>query len=196
MAFIPAIGSAILGGTAAAAVGTVGTAIVGGLAVGGAVVGVSNTVKSINAAKASAGAAQAAAQTQVKLQQAQASAARRSAIRRNIVARSRMRAQAAAAGAGTSSAFFGGSSSLSSQLGTNLGQSSFFSGLGARYTSLTGEAAYQSSRSAMFGSIASLGFGVMRNAGTLGSYAMGAQDAYLDSVYGPMQGPQLPPYAQ
>ena len=189
MAFIPAIGTAILGAGASAAAATV----VGGLAVAGATAGIVGTVKSINAAKASAGAAQAAAQTQVKLQQAQASAARRSAIRRNIVARSRMRAQAAAAGAGTSSAFFGGSSSLSSQLGTNLGQSSFFSGLGARYTSLTGEAAYQSSRSAMFGSIASLGFGVMRNAGTLGGYLEGP---ILDATYGPMQGPQLPPYAQ
>lgn len=144
-----------------AAIGS-GSAVAGAVIVGTTAVSTYAAVESIKTSKKSAAAAQQAAQTQVKLQTAQANAARRSAIRRSIVQRSQLRAQAEAAGVTNSSAFFGGTASLGSQLGTNIGQSTYFSGLGARYTSLTGEAAYQQSRSNMFGAVSSLGFGFAR----------------------------------
>jgi len=159
MAFIPAVGSAILGGgAAAAAAGTVGTAIVGGLAVGGAAVGIANTVKSVKATKAAAQATQQAAQTQVRIQQQQVAQQRRQSIRRSIIARSQLRQRAQAAGLGGSSAVGGGIGSISSQLGTNLGFGSMMSGLSGAYTALTGRANYLQSQSQMFGTIAGLGF--------------------------------------
>jgi len=163
MAFIPAVGAAILGGgAAAAAAGTLGTAIVGGLAVGGAVAGVAGTVKSVQSAKRSAQAAQQAAQTQVRIQQQQVAQQRRQSIRRSIIARSQMRQRAQAAGLGGSSAVAGGVGSVSSQLGTNLGVGSMLSVLGQQYTSLTGQANFLSSQSQMFGTIAGLGFSAVR----------------------------------
>ena len=170
MAFIPAVGSAILGSAAAAAVGGVGTAVVGGLAVGGAVAGVAGTVKSIESAKRSSQAAQQAAQTQVRIQQQQVATQRRQSIRRSIIARSQLRQRAQAAGLGGSSAVGGGIGSLSSQLGTNLGFGSMMSGLSGQYTSLTGQANYLQSQSQMFGQIAGMGFGLMNRAGQVGGF--------------------------
>lgn len=161
MAFIPAIGAAVLGsaGATTLAASTVASAVVGATIVGGTVAGVAGTVKSVQAAKASASAAQQAAQTQVRVQQQQVAQQRRQAIRRSIIARSQLRSRAQAAGLRGSSAAAGGISSLSSQLGTNFGFGSMMSGLGQTYTALTGQANYFGSQSKMFSTIAGLGFG-------------------------------------
>lgn len=159
MAFVPAIGTAILG---AASAGTVAATVVGATVVGGTAVGIANTVKSVNAAKKSAAATQQAAQTQVRIQQQQVAQQRRQSIRRSIIARSQLRSRAQAAGIRGSSAAAGGIGSISSQLGTNLGFGSMMSGLSGAYTALTGRANYLSSQSQMFGGIASLGFSAAR----------------------------------
>ena len=156
MAFVPAIGTAILGAGASAAAATV----VGATVVAGTAVGVANTVKSVKAARSSAQAARQAAQTQVRMQQQQVAQQRRQSIRRSLIARSQLRSRAQAAGLAQSSAIGGGIGSISSQLGTNLGFGSMMSGLGQTYTALTGRANYLSSQSRMFGTIANLGFGV------------------------------------
>ena len=164
MAFVPAIGSAVLGtvGASTLAASTVASAVVGTAVVGAGVAGVASTVKSVKAAKSSAQAAQQAAQTQVRIQQQQVAQQRRQSIRRSIIARSQLRSRAQAAGLQGSSAVAGGLGSISSQLGTNLGFGGMLSGLGQRYTSLTGQANYLSSQSQMFGSMANLGFSVFQ----------------------------------
>lgn len=183
MAFIPAIGTAVLGsvGATTLAASTVASAVVGTAVVGAGVAGVANTVKSVKAAKSSAQAAQQAAQTQVRIQQQQVAQQRRQSIRRAIIARSQMRSRAQAAGLQGSSAAAGGISSLSSQLGTNLGFGGMLSGLGQAYTSLTGRANYLSSQSQMFGSIANLGFNIFQ-----GGMGMAGQGGFqLGDFFGP-----------
>lgn len=100
----------------------------------------------------------AAANTQIQMQQQQAARERRSAIRANLVRRAQLRAQAVAAGVETSSGALGGQTSLSSQLGANLGFGSMMSGLSQEYTQLTAQAADYSARSQMGSAIGSLGF--------------------------------------
>lgn len=153
MALFTAIGT-----TLGVAIGTgAAAATLGGLAVVGAGAAAYGTARSISATKRAARATQAAAQTQVTMQRQQVARQRRQSIRANIIRRAQARAQAQAAGVETSSGFLGGRGSAISQLGTNLGYGSMMSGLGQQYTSLTGEASFQTSQAQMFGSIANLG---------------------------------------
>ena len=126
--------------------------------VASAAVGTAATVYSVNQSKKAASAQRAAADRQVQMQQQQVARERRSAIRANIVRRAQLRSQAEAAGAATSSGFFGGQTGLSSQLGANLGFGSMMSGLSQQYTQLTAQAADYSARSQMGSAIGSLGF--------------------------------------
>lgn len=135
-------------------------AVTGALSAGAAIAAgaaVYGTAASVSASRKAARASQAAAQTQVTMQRQQVARQRRQSIRANIIRRSRARAQAQAAGVETSSGFLGGRGSAISQLGTNLGFGSMMSGLGQQYTSLTGEASFQTGQAQMFGSIAGLG---------------------------------------
>ena len=154
----------------ALALGTFGTALTGTalLATGsaiyagaGALYGIDQSIKSSKAAGAAARSARSASEIQIKQQKENAKQARRSAVRSSIIARSQGTTAAEAGGTLTSSGFQGGISSLSSQLGTNLGFGSMMSGLGENYTAMSGLAAQQSAESAMFGAKANLGFKVM-----------------------------------
>lgn len=103
---------------------------------------------------------QEAVQTQIRQQEQQVARQRRSAVRQSIVARSRARAQAAAQQQLSGSGYLGGMSSLTSQLGANLGYGSMMSGLSTQYTALTGQAAYLQGRAQMFSMESQLGFQV------------------------------------
>jgi len=109
----------------------------------------------------------AAAGKQIEMQQQQAARERRSAIRANIIRRAQLQAQAQAAGVETSSGVLGGLTSLSSQLGANLGFGSMMSGLSQQYTGLTAQAADYSARSQMGSAIAGFAFqGAQATVGT------------------------------
>ena len=141
-----------LGGIALAATGT---------AIYAGAYGIDQTIKSSKKAGAAARSARSASEIQIKQQKENAKQARRSAVRSSIIARSQGTVGAQASGAQSSSGFLGGMSSLSSQLGSNLGFGSMMSGLGENYTAMSGLAAQQSAESAMFGAKANLGFKVM-----------------------------------
>jgi hypothetical protein len=143
MAVFTAIGTAV-GATLLGSAALAGAAIVGG----GAAIGYS-----INRADKAASAQRSAAATQQRMQQQQATRQRRSAIRSSLVRRQQMLSQARALGAEGSSAIGGGISSLSSQLGANLGFGSMMSGLGQQYSSLTQQAADFTGQSQLFGQI-------------------------------------------
>ena len=128
------------------------------MAITSAIVAVAGTAYSVDQAQKSAKAQKAAAGKQVEMQQQQAARERRSAIRANIVRRAQLQAQAEAAGVATSSGALGGQTSLSSQLGANLGFGSMMSNLSQQYTQLTAQAADYSARSQMGSAIGNLGF--------------------------------------
>lgn len=142
--------------TTLAAVGaiTATTAAVAGAVVYGTAAVVS-TKKSIDASKAAASSAEKATQVQIQQQKETATRQRRSAVRSSIIARARGQQVAQQRGVATSSGFLGGVSSLSSQLGANLGFGSMMSGLGQQYTGLSGLAASQSADAQRYGAMAS-----------------------------------------
>ena len=152
MAVFTALAIGGLGGIALAATGT---------AIYAGAYGIDQSIKSSKAAGAAARSARSASEIQIKQQKENAKQARRSAVRSSIIARSQGTTAAQAGGTLTSSGFQGGISSLSSQLGTNVGFGSMMSGLGENYTAMSGLAAQQSAESAMFGAKANLGFNVM-----------------------------------
>lgn len=128
---------------------------------------VASTAYSVVQGQKAAKAQRAAAGKQIEMQQQQAARERRSAIRANLIRRSQMKAQAVAAGVETSSGFLGGQTSLSSQLGANLGFGSTMSGLSQEYTQLTAQAADYSARSQMGSAVAGFAFqGAQSLAGT------------------------------
>ena len=131
-----------------------------GAAVAGTAVAVGGAVKSTKAAKAAAATATEATQVQIQQQQQTATRQRRSAVRSSIIARARGQQIAQQRGVATSSGFQGGISSLSSQLGANLGFGSMMSGLGQRYTGLSGLAAQQTAASQRYGAISNIGMQV------------------------------------
>ena len=123
----------------------------------GAVIAAGATVKSMNEQKKAGRAQAAASNTQIQMQRTKATRERRQSIRANIAARARMRNQAELTGVAGSSGAEGGTSSVSSQGGSNLGFSSQMSGLGQQFTAFSGQAAQATSKAAMFGGLASLG---------------------------------------
>lgn len=139
--------------SAAAVIGT-------GAAIYGTAAAIGGTVKSAKAAKAAAATATEATQVQIQQQQQTATRQRRSAVRSSIIARARGQQIAQQRGVATSSGFQGGISSLSSQLGANLGFGSMMSGLGQQFTGLSGLAASQSADAQRYGAIASTGMQV------------------------------------
>ena len=167
MAFLPALGAALVGGGAAAALGTVGTAVVGGVAVAGATAAAVGTVKSVKSAKAASVAARSAAETQVRVQKAAETRTRRASIRNFLRTRSRFASAAAASGVQTSAAA-GGMASLSSQFGANLGFGGQISSLNQQITALSGIQNTQTALSGMYGNIAGFGLSVMGRAGMIG----------------------------
>lgn len=100
---------------------------------------------------------QEAVQTQIRQQEQQVARQRRSAVRQSIIARGRARATAATQQQLGGSGYLGGMSSLTSQLGSNLGYGSMMSGLSTQYTALTGQAAYLQGRAQMFSARSQLG---------------------------------------
>jgi len=94
---------------------------------------------------------------QEQQQQAQATRARRGAVRQSIIARARQANLAATTGMADTSAFFGGSGAVSSQVGANLGYGSMMSGLSQDISRLSGLASEAGGRAALFGQIGSLG---------------------------------------
>ena len=161
MAFVPALGAAILGGVGATALAgsAVATTLVGGAVVAGATAGVVGTVKSVKSAKAASATAVQVAQAQVQQQQVAATRQRRQAVRSFIRRRSQLRA-AAAAGGIQGSGVAGGLASLSSQFGANLGFGGQMGALSGRITTLSGLQSTQQAQSGMYSNIASLGFGL------------------------------------
>ena len=152
MAVFTALAIGGLGGIALAATGT---------AIYAGAYGIDQSIKSSKKAGAAARSARSATEVQIKQQKETAKQARRSAVRSSIIARSQGTVGAQASGTQSSSGFLGGMSSLTSQLGSNLGFGSMMSGLGENYTALSGLAAQQSAESAMYGAKANLGFQVM-----------------------------------
>ena len=144
--------------TTLAAIGLTGGALVAtGAAVYGTTAAVVSTKKSVKAAEAASTTAAQATQVQIQQQKETATRQRRSAVRSSIIARSRGQQIAQQRGVATSSGFLGGISSLSSQLGANLGFGSMMSGLGQQFTGLSGLAAQQTAQSQRYGAIASTG---------------------------------------
>ena len=156
MAVFTAIGTAV-GATLLGSAALAGGAIVAG----GAALGYS-----INQADKAASAQRAAAATQQRMQQQTATRQRRSAIRANLMRRQSMLSTARALGAAGSSAVGGGISSLSSQLGANLGFSSMMSGLGQQYSAFTQQAADFTGQSQLFGQIGQMLLGAPTFGGT------------------------------
>lgn len=154
MAIFTAIGGLALG---AAAAGTA-AATVAGVAITGAVVGTYAAVQSVKSARAGAAAQRRAADVQIQQTRQSAARSRRSAIRAGIAERSRLRAQAQAAGLQGSSALGGGISSISSQLGSNIGYSNMMSGLSQQYTDLTAQSNLLASQSQVYSTYSNLGF--------------------------------------
>ena len=152
MAVFTALAIGGLGGIALAATGT---------AIYAGAYGIDQSIKSSKKAGAAARSARSASEVQIKMQKENAKQARRSAVRSSIIARSQGTVGAQASGTQSSSGFLGGMSSLTSQLGSNLGFGSMMSGLGENYTALSGLAAQQSAESAMYSAKANLGFNVM-----------------------------------
>ena len=152
MAVFTALAIGGLGGIALAATGT---------AIYAGAYGIDQSIKSSKTAGAAARSARSATEVQIKQQKETAKQARRSAVRSSIIARSQGTVGAQASGTQSSSGFLGGMSSLTSQLGSNLGFGSMMSGLGENYTALSGLAAQQSAESAMYSAKANLGFKVM-----------------------------------
>ena len=128
---------------------SVGTAIATGAAVYG-------TAASLNASKRAMKAQKEATQVQLKQQRAQVQRQRRSSVRQSIMARARAANVAVGTGMAGSSAFLGGVSSLSSQVGANLGFGSMMSGLSQRITELSGTVTRAQGQAQMFGQIANL----------------------------------------
>lgn len=156
----------------------------------GAVVSAGATVKSMNEQKKAGRAQAAATQTQIQMQKTKATRERRQSIRANIAARSRMRNQAELTGVAGSSGAEGGTSSVSTQGGANLGFSSQMSGLGQQFTTFSGQSAQASSKAAMFGSLANLG-GQMMSFGN--SMQGGGGSGATQSVSGPMASTNVRP---
>ena len=123
-----------------------------------AVIAAGATVKSMNEQKKAGRAQAAASNTQIQMQRTKATRERRQSIRANIAARARMRNQAELTGVAGSSGAQGGTSSVSSQGGSNLGFSSQMSGLGQQFTAFSGQAASLASKSQSQAAMASLGF--------------------------------------
>lgn len=118
-----------------------GAAVAGTVAVAGVAAGVQEQKRATSIARQSAAVQRQAAETQITMQKQAATRQRRSAIRASLIARSQARQRALAAGVADSSMVAGGLSSLSSQLGANLGFGSMMSGLGQQYTGLSAQAA-------------------------------------------------------
>ena len=155
-----------------------------------AVIAAGATVKSMNEQKKAGRAQAAASNTQIQMQRTKATRERRQSIRANIAARARMRNQAELTGVAGSSGAEGGTSSVSSQGGSNLGFSSQMSGLGQQFTAFSGQAAQASSRASMFGSLANLGMqGLSFGASMQGGGGSGA----TQSVSGPMASTNVRP---
>lgn len=119
-----------------------------------AATGIASVAQANKAAKAQ----QRVAELQQRQQEVQAAASRRSAIRSAMVSKARAVATAQGLGAAGSSGVAGGISSLSSQLGANLGYQTEMSGLSRGITQYNSAANRAASMSRMFGSV-SQGFG-------------------------------------
>ena len=181
MAVFTALAIGGLGGIALAATGT---------AIYAGAYGIDQSIKSSKKAGAAARSARSATEVQIKQQKETAKQARRSAVRSSIIARSQGTVGAQASGTQSSSGFLGGMSSLTSQLGSNLGFGSMMSGLGENYTALSGLAAQQSAESAMFGAKANLGFNVMN---TAMKFSSGATEVFKNTK---LKGRSSPSYPQ
>ena len=116
------------------------------------------TAASIGASNRAASAQREATQVQIRQQEAQTSRARRGAVRRGLIARARAANVAATTGMADTSAFFGGSGAVSSQIGANLGYGGMMSGLSQQLTGLSGLVSQAQGQSQLFGQIANLGF--------------------------------------
>lgn len=130
--------------------GLTGTAL---FATGAAMYG---TVASMSASNRAMKAQKQATQVQIRQQEAQASRERRGSVRRGLIARARAANVAATTGMADTSAFLGGSGSLSSQVGSNLGYGGMMSGLSQDITRLSGKAAQAQGQAQLFGQIANL----------------------------------------
>jgi hypothetical protein len=135
-----------------------------------------NMARAEEASRNAAAAQKQAAEAQQRQQELAASRERRQAIRAGIVQRARLRAQAQVMGAGGGSGVAGGISSISSQIGANLGFGTQMTGLGREYTAATGRAAdfgaqagiYQA-RASSASQMSSMGFSMFGQAGGFGS---------------------------
>jgi len=130
--------------------GLTGTAL---FATGAAMYG---TVASMSASNRAMKALKESSRVQIRQQEAQASRERRGAVRRGLIARARAANVAATTGMAETSAFLGGSGSLSSQVGANIGYSGMMSGLSQDITRLSGKAAQAQGQAQLFGQIANL----------------------------------------
>lgn len=134
-----------------------------------------NMARAEEASRNAAAAQKQAAEAQQRQQELAASRERRQAIRAGIIQRARLRAQAQVMGAGGGSGVAGGISSISSQIGANLGFGTQMTGLGREYTAATGRAAdfgaeagiYQS-RASSASQMSGMGFDLFGKAGGFG----------------------------
>ena len=117
---------------------------------------VAGTAYSISQQEKAGKAQRAAAATQQRMQAAQATRERRGAIRQALLARSTMQAEAAGAGVIQTSGYAGGRGAIGAQLGANLGFGSMMSGLGAQYTSYTGQVSLAQGRAQLGSAVAGL----------------------------------------
>ena len=153
-----------------------------------------NMARAEEASRNAAAAQKQAAEAQQRQQELAAARERRQAIRAGIVQRARLRAQAQVMGAGGGSGVAGGISSISSQIGANLGFGTQMTGLGREYTAATGRAAdfgaqagiYQA-RASSASQMSSMGFSMFgRGGGFNSSTSMfgGGNSSFFNPLFG------------
>lgn len=161
----------------------------GGAALGA---GIGGQVASIGEQQEAQAQQRRAARAQRRIADIQAARQRSEAVREATIARGRVENVSAAAG-GTSSRAAGASSSLGSQLGSNLGFSFQTQAISSQASSALQRAADAQTRSSIFSSISNVGMSLYTNAGRTGTPASSQgspqnvitpnQTAVLDPTY-------------
>ena len=144
------------------------------IAIAGLVLAAVGTGVAVQASRAQAKAQRKAAGAAADAEALKARRARRRVIREARIARGKTANLAFQVGAGETSGFRGGVTSLDSQAGANLGFSTRIEDIGRKITKFSGQASRAASRGALGSGLASLVGSLFSNAGFLGSFGGGS----------------------
>ena len=151
---------------------TVATAIL----VAGLVIAAVGTGVAVQASRAQAKAQRKAAGAAADAEALKARRARRRVIRESRIARGEAANLAFQVGAGETSGFRGGVSSLDSQAGANLGFSTRTEDIGRKIKKFSGQASRAASRGALGSGLSSLGGALFSNSSFLGGFGCGSSN--------------------